>query len=336
MKPKIYLFVITVLFTAVMVSCKETNVTDVKLNKTELTLDIGQTETLVVTVLPKDADNTAVSWKSSNATVVMVDNNGLVTAKAEGTAIVTATAMDGNKMASCAVTVKDSIDPDPETITEPEMIFVEGGTFMFGCTDDECDLLDEYSIEQLAVEKTVSSFYISKYPVTQKLWREVMGSPPRNQSYGVGDDYPVYGISYLDIFNFMIKLRSATGKNYSVPSAIEWEYAARGGNQSQGYKYSGSNNLDEVAWYSENSNNSTHPVGEKWPNELGIYDMSGNVKEWVADEYLAGGSAKPEIYQIRSGSWRGGSSSCRVSSCSVAMSTNIDPTHGFRLILIVP
>ena len=91
---------------------------------------------------------------------------------------------------------------------------------------------------------------------------------------GEGDDYPMYYVSWDDVQEFVHKLNATSGKNYRLPTEADWEYAARGGNQSQGYKYSGSNNPDDVAWYSDNS---THPVGGKSPNELGIYDMSGNV-----------------------------------------------------------
>jgi formylglycine-generating enzyme required for sulfatase activity len=141
----------------------------------------------------------------------------------------------------------------------------------------------ELEIEMVSVQgnSTVSSFNIGKYEVTQGQWKAVMGDNPSR--FKSGDNYPVENVSWNDVQDFLSRLNALTGKNYRLPRETEWEYAARGGNSSRGYKYSGSANINDVAWYDGNSGERTHPVGTKAPNELGIYDMSGNVKEWCQD-----------------------------------------------------
>ena len=166
-----------------------------------------------------------------------------------------------------------------DIIGDFDMVYVEGGTFTMGATSEQGS--DAYSDESPAHSVTVSDFYIGKYEVTQAQWRAVMGSNP---SKFKGDNLPVEQVSWNDIQKFITKLNTMTGKTFRLPTEAEWEYAARGGNQSKGYKYSGSNTLDNVAWY-YNSGGKTHPVGQKQPNELGLYDMSGNVWEWCQDWY---------------------------------------------------
>ncbi len=161
---------------------------------------------------------------------------------------------------------------------EPEMVFVQGGTFQMGSDDENAS--DD---EKPAHTVTVDSFYIGKYPVTQKQWRDVMGNNP--SYFEDCDDCPIEHVSWNDVQDFLKKLNGMTGKNYRLPTEAEWEFAARGGTKSNNYLYSGSNDLDEVAWYCNNSDRKTHPVGQKKPNELGIYDMSGNVYEWCNDWY---------------------------------------------------
>ena len=163
------------------------------------------------------------------------------------------------------------------------MVYVEGGTFTMGATKEQGKDADAMAKPKHKV--TLNSYYIAKYEVTQSEWEAVMGMNP---SYFKGENLPVDCVSWDDCQEFICKLNELTGKNFRLPTEAEWEYAARGGNKSKGYKYSGSNNLGEVAWYGENhATGSTHPVGLKRANELGLYDMAGNVHEWCQDLYAS-------------------------------------------------
>ena len=164
---------------------------------------------------------------------------------------------------------------------EFEMVYVEGGTFIMGATSEQGS--DADADERPVHSVTLSSFHIGKYEVTQGLWREVMGSNPSSNK--AGNDYPVEMVSWEDCQEFIRKLNDRTGLTFRLPTEAEWEYAARGGRKRRGYKYSGSNSIGDVAWYIDNSGYETHPVGRKSPNELGLYDMSGNVYEWCNDWY---------------------------------------------------
>jgi formylglycine-generating enzyme required for sulfatase activity len=215
------------------------------------------------------------------------------------------------------------------------MVFVAGGTFNMGCTSEQGS--DCYNDEKPAHQVTVSDFFIGRCEVTQAHWKAVMGSNP---SRFKGDNLPVENVSWDDIQEFIKKLNAQTGKNYRLPSEAEWEYAARGGTKSKGYKYSGSNNLAEVGWYYDNSGSTMHPVGTKQPNELGIYDMSGNVWEWCSDWYgtysasaqqnpigASSGSARVG----RGGGWSGSARYCRVANRYNYSSGRRDGNLGFRL-----
>ena len=155
------------------------------------------------------------------------------------------------------------------------MVFVAGGTFQMGSNDGYYDEKPVHSV-------TLSDYYIGQTEVTQELWQAVMSSNP---SYYKGAKNPVNYVSWNDCQEFISKLNRLTGGRFRLPTEAEWEYAARGGNKSRGYKYSGSDYLGSVAWYGDNSGSKVHPIGSKSANELGLYDMSGNVFEWCSDRY---------------------------------------------------
>ncbi len=204
-----------------------------------------------------------------------------------------------------------------------KMIAVEGGTFMMGATAEQGNMAEDN--EKPAHQVTLASYLIGETQVTQKLWMAVMG---KNPSRFIKDKMrPVDTVSWEDCQIFIQKLNQLTGERFRLPTEAEWEFAARGGNRSRGYTYAGSNNLDDVAWYCENSGwmnitNKTHPVATKKPNELGLYDMSGNVLEWCQDrhgKYSIEAQSNPtgptssNRHMLRGGSWNFYDGYCRVS-----------------------
>jgi formylglycine-generating enzyme required for sulfatase activity len=214
------------------------------------------------------------------------------------------------------------------------MIAVEGGTFTMGGTSEQGS--DAYDSEKPTHSVTLSSYSIGETEVTQALWQAVMGQKPTSDgsqwssTYGLGGNYPAYYVSWNDCQDFIRRLNALTGENFRLPTEAEWEFAARGGNKSWGYKYAGSNNIDNVAWYYNNSyakgeNSSdygSHNVATKSPNELGLYDMSGNVWEWCQDwygSYSSGSQTNPtgpssgSSRVRRGGSWGSSARGCRVS-----------------------
>jgi len=211
----------------------------------------------------------------------------------------------------------------------PGMVYVAGGTFQMGSNSES----DEKPIHTV----TVSSFYMDKTEVTQAQYRKVMGKNPSN--FSGCDDCPVEKVTWKNANKYAKKV----GKR--LPTEAEWEYAARGGNKSKGYRYSGSNNLDAVGWYYDNSRRKTHPVAQKQPNELGLYDMSGNVWEWCSDWYSNSyyrsspksgpkGPNSGKFRVVRGGGWGGYDGDSRV-----ADRNGLNPGirygfyRGFRLVL---
>ena len=223
------------------------------------------------------------------------------------------------------------------------MIYVSGGTFTMGATSE---MLESYSDrygngidEKPTHQVTLSSYYIGETEVTQALWKAVMG---RNPSYFKGDDLPVERVSWNDCQTFIRRLNALTGKNFRLPTEAEWEFAARGGNQSHHTKYSGSSSIDDVAWYWDNSGRNTHPVKTKQPNELGIYDMTGNVEEWCQDRYgryssyaqtNPTGASSGSRRVLRGCNWYGYPWGCRSSYRSNCTPGNSCNGLGLRLVL---
>lgn len=160
------------------------------------------------------------------------------------------------------------------------MVRVIGGMFTMGATSEQGS--NAQNNEKPAHKVLLSTFSIGQTEVTQALWKAVMGTNPSNN---IGDNLPVEHIRRSECISFIKKLNSLTGLNFRLPTEAEWEFAARGGKLSKGYIYSGSNDVDDVAWYKDNAGGTTHEVGTKAPNELGLYDMSGNVSEWCQDWY---------------------------------------------------
>lgn len=225
---------------------------------------------------------------------------------------------------------------------------VEGGIFQMGATSEQGS--EAENSEKPVHSVTLSSYYMGDTEVTQALWKAVMGSEPTynggwESKYGRGNEYPAYRVSWNDIQEFIRKLNQKTGKNFRLPTEAEWEYAARGGKKSNGYKYAGSNIIGSVARYTETSNDkSTKPVKTKSPNELGLYDMSGNVYEWCNDWYGSDyyeksslsnpqGPSSGSYRVLRGGSWYSNARCCRVSYRRSDDSSSRFNYYGFRLCL---
>lgn len=201
------------------------------------------------------------------------------------------------------------------------MKLVKAGTFMMGATpemEDGADS-DEFPVHEVTLTK---DYYMGETQVTQALWQAVMGKNP--SKFKGNDQRPVESVSWNDCQDFIEQLNRITGEHFRLPTEAEWEFAARGGNESKGFRYAGSNDLDEVAWYIDNSNSPTSQVATKQPNELGLYDMSGNVWDWCADWYDEDyyktspevdpqGPASGLIRVLRGGSWDYVARNCRLS-----------------------
>ena len=232
-----------------------------------------------------------------------------------------------------------------------KMVRVEGGTFTMGATPKQAAQagLDERPAHQVMLR----SYYIGQAPVTQKLWQAVMGGNPcyhsRRNDYRDCGRRPVESVSWYDCKRFIDRLNELLkdqlkGKRFRLPTEAEWEFAARGGNKGKNndHLYAGSDDIDQVAWYEGNSGSQTHPVMQKQPNELGLYDMSGNVFEWCED-YWAGYSSEPQDNPTglasgscrvnRGGCWNGNAGACRVSYRGFGAPSGAGRSLGLRLAL---
>ena len=224
------------------------------------------------------------------------------------------------------------------------LVRVEGGSFQMGAqrTNPQADNYDTEARdnENPVHEVTLSNYYIGKFEITQREWRTIMGDElDWPEQYGRGDDFPAYNVSRTDALRFMEKLSAMTRLPFRLPTEAQWEYAARGGNNSQHYRYSGSNDVDEVAWHKENANGTLHPVGAKLPNELGLHDMSGSLWEWCLDTYgpypstpqtdpLAD-SGSPFV--LRGGAWTYFPTYCRVTCRDSFSGNDASVSVGFRV-----
>lgn len=228
------------------------------------------------------------------------------------------------------------------------MIYVKGGTFWMGAQKDDLNGqnydVNAYGDESPVHQVTLSNYYIGETEVTQGLWKAVMRNDNNPSDFQEGDDYPVENVSWEVIVNdFLPKLNQITGKTFVLPTEAQWEFAARGGTKSNGYKYSGSDNIDDIAWYMNNSDLITHPVGHMKPNELGIYDMTGNVFEWCSDwygEYSVEKQTDPQgpetgSFRVNRGSsWFALAEYCHLSSRGYYYPVVCDEYSGFRLALL--
>ena len=328
-------------------------VESITLSQTSLTLQLDSDPVrLTATVSPADADDTSYEWASSDESVVIVSSRGTVEAVGEGTATITCTALDGfGAVGVCEGTVgNQSPTPQPGGTTTYtvngvsfKMVSVSGGTFLMGAQKTSSSGsnydADAYDDEAPVHDVTLSDYQIGETEVTQALWQAVMGTNP---SASRGDNLPVETVSWDDCQEFITKLNQATGKTFRLPTEAEWEFAARGGTKSHGYKYSGSNTIGDVAWYTENSGTKTHEVGTKQANELGLYDMSGNVWEWCQDwygNYSSSAQSDPTgpttgSYRVnRGGSWSGTARGCRVTNRGNGTPTGASNSLGLRLAL---
>ncbi len=356
MRNKLKFFGILMVSILFVLSCNEDKyVESVTLNETSLELGVGLSFQLTANVLPEGAIDKTVTWESSNNEVATVDKNGKVTAVKVGDATITVTTTDGNKTATCKVSV-----------IFVDMVFVPGGTFGMGNPDE----FEYYDHERPFHQVTVSDFYIGKYEVTNAQYARFLNAKGYhaddddnlwiNLDYDicqielVGDEYKVeegkedYPVIYVTWYGANAYAEWVGGR---LPTEAEWEYAAGG----QANEYSGSDNIDAVAWYIDNSinpNNSfdaagrgTHIVGTKQPNSLGIYDMSGNVAEWCSDwygDYTADAQVNPtgpvtgETRVVRGGDWQIFKDHCRVIARNAGSPGAVEVEgFGFRVVFLM-
>jgi WD40 repeat protein len=291
------------------------------------------------------ADGLVRIWNLENRELLQSfsGHNGIITDLAynQDDLLLASSSLDGTvKVWQIATQTQEETINQPDPVIkklQADMVPVAGGTFTMGWLNKERDG-EGYDREKPAHEVTLDDFYIGRYPVTQAQWRAVMGNNPSSNK--PCDDCPVENVSWNDVQDFLKKLNELTDQNYRLPTEAEWEFAARGGNQSQGYLYSGSNDLDEVGWYEGNSNSKTHPVGQKKANELGLFDMSGNVWEWCQDwygDYPSAPQKNPKGREsgsfrvYRGGSWYSYPRGCSAAYRDFAGPSVRDPGIGFLL-----
>ena len=300
----------------------------------QTTLPVGQ-HSYIVACNGYESEEGMVKLKASAPSNIQITLTKEATAMQQST--VTQPTVAQQPVVQAPVANSDNISIPVKDGISIDMVRVEAGTFTMGATVEMMYTLDD---EKPTHRVTLTNdYYMGKYEVTQALWQAVMGNNP---SEFKGGNLPVENVSWNDCQEFISKLNRITGKTFRLPTEAEWEYAAHGGKKSRGYQYSGSNNLSDVAWCTDNSGNKTHTVGTKQPNELGIYDMSGNVWEWCQDRYgkyssssqvnpTGANSGFRRVY--RGGSWRGAVRYCRSSYRGGDTPGSRDNFRGVRLIL---
>ena len=311
------------------------------------TLPVGQ-HSFVVACDGYESEEGMVKLKASAPSNLQITLTKEATAMQQSTVVQPTVAQQS--VVQAPITNSDNISIPVKDGISIDMVRVEAGTFTMGAT---AEMKDPYDNEKPTHQVTLTNdYYIGKYEVTQALWKAVMGKKP---SKFKGDNLPVEQVSWNDCQKFINKLNSITGKTFRLPTEAEWEYAARGGNKSRGYQYSGSNDILDVAWFTDRSNDLldvfwsshnigdvTHAVGTKLPNELGIYDMSGNVWEWCQDlygKYNSSSQVNPTGANsgshrvLRGGGCRSGAWICR-SSCRDGYEPDVRLSDlGLRLVL---
>jgi formylglycine-generating enzyme required for sulfatase activity len=257
------------------------------------------------------------------------------------TGVFAQTTTDPHAKPAKQVNKPDPVDPKLAEMAreiESKMIKIDGGTFTMGCVivqDSEC-----YTQEKPRHTVTLNTFYMGKHAVTQKEWKALMGTTPAAKYCA---ECPVVNVSWFDAQLFINKLNQISNGGYRLPTEAEWEYAAKGGNSSHGYKYAGSNDVDEVAWYDTLKTHHIMEVAKKKANELGLYDMSGNVWQWCSDwfqeKYYSNspsnnpqGPEKGTSRSLRGGSWWGPLRDCRVANRDMYPPDSKDDDVGFRLV----
>ena len=311
-------------------------VDDVTIILTSQIIDIESTKVMQVAIEQSATDGTSI-LKSCRALAkqLLLTDTSVMSNKGNPTYVQQPSTTSNRQSSSTSSSQGQSKEISVNGVSF-KMIYVAGGTFTMGATAEQ----DGYDSDETPTHQvTLSDYFIGETEVTQELWYAVMGNNP--SKFTRSSRNPVENVSWHDCQAFIQKLNQLTGLRFRLPTEAEWEYAARGGNSSKGYKYSGSNRIDDVAWYDGNSGEVTHEVATCYPNELGLYDMSGNVSEWCSDWYGSyssmaqtdpSGAGSGSFRVHRGGGWDYSAQICRVAFRSDCTPDIRDSNLGFRLV----